>query len=236
MAKKHWLPDDLDGKREWLDNFDGKIAGYETLLNIPPAIIDFSHKAKDYSDFMFGKLILLRADVKELTKHQNIFFDGTLDDMTEEGFPAFPNFTTRGTPPPSVDKPVFLTLTKVVKDIKNHGNYSDDIGIDLMIIGADEPVPAEDYKPVLKVKVIGDQIKFNWKKGKFTSINIFADKGDGRGYVLLANTVNPKFSYPNPLAHGDAPQVWKVKGQYKVGDTPFGDFSDQVTVTFSSSF
>ncbi|QQS27768.1 MAG: hypothetical protein IPM47_12860 [Sphingobacteriales bacterium] len=232
MAQDYWLPRDYMGQKTWIDNFSVKIGGYETTLSLTPEILTYIADVKAYSDFLFLKEVGLRADVKELISHRRIFLNGKPGEVIN----AFPTITLRGTPPTSINEPVFRALTRLVRTIKSHANYSVDIGRDLRIIGAERPLPGEDVKPVLRAKFVGGKLIIYWKKGKMTSIDFYVDRNDGNGLVFLGNNVKPHFTLTNPIAPGEEPKTWKIVAQYRLGNEPYGDYSDQIYITLSSIF
>lgn len=229
MAKDYWLPTEQAKLKSWLNNFDLKLPNYATVLGIDAATLTFVSKAKNYAIYLIDMENVLRSDLAEWTKHKQAVLKGKKG--TE--ISALPEITPINDPPPTVEQPIFAYLTKLVNTIKNHASYTESIGVDLQIIGTEITMPPADVKPVISAKVIGNTVTVYWKKGVFSALDIYVDRGLGRGFEFLNKDLRPHFTENINLPAGSAPQTWVYRAQYRYNDLPYGNFSDPVSVVVS---
>lgn len=82
-------------------------------------------------------------------------------------------------------------------------------------------------KPNLKVTVVGGRATLEWTKGKMSGVNIYVNKGDGRGFVLLYGSTKSKYRDMSPLP--TVLTTWIYQIIYRQGDDEVGEYSDPVS-------
>ena len=112
--------------------------------------------------------------------------------------------------------------------------YTQIIGVDLGII---PPKPnknaAYSTKPEIVIFLDADRPVIKWKKLGVEALDIYVDRGDGLGYVLLGTTSRAKFVDMTPL-----PKVltlWTYKVVYKKGNKQMGEPSNPCSVAVIDS-
>lgn len=71
-----------------------------------------------------------------------------------------------------------------------------------------------------------------WTKGDADCLEIWVDRGDGKGFIFLAIDSQP--DYPDTTASlpaTGASAVWKYKGIYRLADEQAGQWSDIISTT-----
>jgi hypothetical protein len=132
--------------------------------------------------------------------------------------------------PTVVPAGIFSRLSKLIMTIKGNPNYSDDVGGNLGIIGAEQDRELSDLKPELKIKMEAGYPKIIWKKGKADSLDIYVNRSDGKGFVYLANDASPDFNDKTNLNGTDKTAEWIYKAIYRVKDDQVGSFSDEASI------
>jgi hypothetical protein len=227
MPKSHYLPKSDTGKLSWLDNLRQKLTIYAVLLGILPA--EVTTVTDDYN--MFAWILSVLGVFKSRTKDITAYKDQLRFGKQPIGDP--PGLPTITAPPTTVESGIFTRIGQLVQRIKNHPNYNDAIGEDLQIIGAEQTIIPEDMKPILKGAVDGVNAKIIWTKGEADSIDIYADRRDGKGFIYLANDSQPDYFDTTPLPDGINVVVWDYKGRYRIGDEQVGQFSEPISITIT---
>ena len=112
-----------------------------------------------------------------------------------------------------------------------HTAYTDAIGRDLGIIGAEIDFDIETLKPEIRVVFDAGKPVIKWKKGPHADgLNIYVDREDGKGFVLLATDMRPDYIDETPLPEGATSVRWTYKAVYVINDKETGQFSDQVVI------
>jgi hypothetical protein len=237
MPQKYYLPYEEVKLAEWMDNFGPKIATHGPTLGLTaPEIADAQARCA------FGAAaIRLRTQVSVFAQDVTRFKRAAL--WAEEPTTAWPSFAMPMMLPPVTTAGVVPWLTLLVGRLKRHTAYTKAIGEELLIEGADQaalaPAAMDELKPVLKSRLAtGGQPLLVWsKKGlpEVTGIELWVDRGDGKGFVFLATDSVPDYldTYGLPAAGTSA--VWKYKAIYKQGDNPVGQWSDILNVSVLGS-
>ena len=67
-----------------------------------------------------------------------------------------------------------------------------------------------------------------WPKGDAEAIEIWADRGDDKGFILATTTTAPGFT--DTAAKPSTGAVWKYKAIYRLRDAQVGQWSDVVSI------
>ncbi|MHB8261002.1 MAG: hypothetical protein ACYDEC_12070 [Bacteroidia bacterium] len=166
------------------------------------ALKEYKHNVTVYKDFL------------KLTGKKTVNLGALL------AAPALPVFSSTVTPD------IFGRVAKLITTIKNHDGYTENIGKDLGIIGADPyPTPrggstlstqrTSVLKPLLKIKFSkGGRPWLRWKKGHTHAIRIEVDRNDGKGFVLLIVGTHNSYVDKFQLPLIDTSIIWKYRAIY----------------------
>lgn len=119
-------------------------------------------------------------------------------------------------------------LIALVSRLKTAHQYNEAIGHDLQIIGPEQRVTPDDWKPVLDTRSVAGQPVIKWPKGDADAIEIWADRDDGQGFRLA--TITSGTDYTDTSTRPASGAVWKYKAIYRLRDTQVGEWSGEVNV------
>ena len=86
-------------------------------------------------------------------------------------------------------------------------------------------------KPILNVIIIAGNPVIMWTKGKASGIEIWVDRKDGNGFVLLAVNNQNNTTAPAPLPPPGTSATWKYKAIYRLHDEPVRQWSDVIRIS-----
>jgi hypothetical protein len=96
-------------------------------------------------------------------------------------------------------------------------------------VGADQTVDLTSLKPVVTATLDAGQITVGRTKQGMDAVEIFVDRGDGKGFVFLAVDTVPDYTDTQPPPAGQS-TLWKYKVNYRQGDDRVGQWSDVVSI------
>ncbi len=224
MKHQYYLPKDDLGKAEWITTFASALATYAVALSVSPAAV--ASIAAD-ADF-FAKVILALPQFKDyvqtLTAYKNALRDGSPVDIGN--FPTPPSTPAM----PAVAAGIFNRVTLLVQNIKSNPAYTEAIGKALGIIGAEIPNDTSGIKPQPKVSLKNGHAYVQWHHEHTDAADLFADYGDGAGFIMVGRILTAHYLDPHTPAAGVS-KVYQFKLRYVVGDEEVGVISDAVSVT-----
>ena len=227
--KAPYLAKDDSGKVSWLKNLSTKTPTYATVLDITLA----EQTSLDNDDAMFEYIVITmhpayKTKVQDITAFKNIMRDGPLGTPT----PPIPVAPTLPAAPTVVDSGIFPRVAKFVQRLKNHPNYTENIGEDLGIVGAEMTFNPLELKPELKGDLDANRPKIIWKKGPFAdSIDLYVDRQLDDNYEYLTNDSEPDYIDTYTMPADVASAVYRYKGIYRIDDEQVGQYSDPITIT-----
>jgi hypothetical protein len=167
----------------------------------------------------------LRAASSQWTDWREVLFYG--GDGTAAGAPAFPGAPT--TTPVAVPPGLINRLRATARRVKASPNYSVAIGKAFAIVGAEAAAPdLEVLQPELTVLVTGGHVKVGWTRGAADALELYVDRGDGKGFVFLAVDSVPDYIDTETLPV--TPAVWKYKAMYRKNDETVSQWSAPVSI------
>src|SRR5947209_4300108 len=188
MAKSPYLPKDDGGKADMLDNFAAKLPKYTALLEISAA--DLAGVVADalWFRYVLNALNQMKQNAQQWTAYKNLIRDGGSVSAAMPAAPALP-----APIPAAVNPGIFARLSALVARIKNHKNYINAIGQDLGIIGVAQVIDTTLWKPVLDLSLEAGRPTVLWNKGDADALEIWVDRGDGKGFIFLAIDTEPDY-------------------------------------------
>lgn len=219
-VKDPYLPLTETDRLNWLDNFTAKLPGYQTRLNLIAA--EVTQLVNDDADLhvITNFQNAMREYKHSVTTWKNHLLHGSKPAVALSPLsapPAVPAFSS------TLKADVLLRISKMVKAIKASSNYTETIGRDLGIIGADPahtPVGGSNLptqktaalKPVLKITLNkGNRPWLRWRKGRTHALKIWVDRNDGKGFVLLTVATHHAYTDMFALPAKDVAIVWKYR-------------------------
>lgn len=179
-------------------------------------------------DYLLNSIESVRNDLARLIAYKNTLMFGAIG----ETIGAFPVPVVLPAAPPVAAAGLGEILTNIGTRIRASQGYTEAIGQDLGIVpiktnAAAKSVAMVQNKPNLKVTVVGGRATLEWTKGKMSGVNIYVNKGDGRGFVLLYGSTKSKYRDMSPLP--TVLTTWIYQIIYRQGDDEVGEYSDPVS-------
>ena len=223
MRKSFYLPKDNLGKAIWLNNFASKFAVVAPAFGFTPADITAVNGYAAMFNYLINTVETLIAAKENFVKYKSIIRNNAIGSSTGV-FPALPVLPAA---PAAVPAGIFLIVAHIVQRIKNHPDYTDALGRDLGIIGAEQTIDTSTMKPVLKLVFEGGVWEVQWKKENADAVRIESDN-DGTGFKFLAIDSVPHYTDTTPIT---AAGTRKYRAMYIINDELVGAWSDVVSIT-----
>jgi len=227
--KSDYIEQNDDAFNAQLQTFKNVIANYATLLSVTPAQIASQAADANYFDYTLKCMNLMDKGSLQWTGWKNLTRDGGTPPPS--GAPVAPAFPTTV---PAVALGVETRFRALVQLIKANTNYNESIGKALGIEGAEQTGPdLTTLKPKIEVIIIGNHVYVKWGWGGYSAwldlCEIQVDRGDGKGFGLLAFDTTPGYTDTQPFP--TAPTTWTYRAIYRVNDAQVGVWSNPVSVT-----
>lgn len=228
MAKGNYLPEGDSEKVTWLNNFSSKFSGYSVLLGFTDD--EVTGISKDAAMFAYCVMIvvLFKTEKQERVKYKNLVSNGAIGTPIDD----FPSLPTIPAPPDAVPAGIFKRLAKTVQRIKNHPKYTDAIGRDLGIIGAEDTFDEDTYKTELTAEVFPGSVRISFTKGDVEAVNIYSRPEGETDWVFLATDHHSPYNDTRPLADPNTPETREYMGMGVIDDEEIGQPSDIVSAVF----
>ncbi len=220
--KAPFLPKDEPGKRKWLTNFAAKLPTYAASVGVTG--VEVTQAAADAA--FFGYVCDAHEQHTKTTRDWTAYKHAAAQG---DALGNLPNTPALPAPPASVPPNIFGRNCTLAVRIKKHPAYTEAIGQDLGIIGAEQTIDYSSLKPALKIILQAGHPVISWRKQGMDSLELWVDRGDAKGSVFLAIDTVPGYTDTAPLPTPGA--VWKYKGIYREADVQVGQWSDVASIT-----
>jgi hypothetical protein len=225
MARAAVIPKNDDGRRDWLNNFALKLVVYAASLGVTPAELAAVQAAALFWAWVLDAKNAFDQFDMNWTAYKNLARDGGAPLGAVPAVPALP------AAPPAVDAGIFVWVAQLVARIKKHPGCTDAIAQDLGIIGAMQTFDPGSMKPVLDLELQAGHPNVGWTKQGMDGIEIWVDRGDGKGFCFLAIDTIPDYLDTAPLPAAGTSAVWKYKAIYRLNDEQVGQWSDIASIS-----
>jgi len=211
-----------------LNLFKNNIGNYIAELGLlPPQTIGQAADA-NYFTYVLQCQELIQTGSQQWTSWKNLMRAGGTPPPT--GAPVFPVFPVVV---PSVEPGIEQRFRMLAQQIKNNSNYNEGIGIALGIEGPQQTPPdLSTIQPVLATTISGNQVYVDWGWQGYSiyldQCELQVDRGDGKGFILLAYDTTPGYTDTQPFP--TPPAKWTYRAIYCVADSQVGQWSLSVNI------
>lgn len=225
MPNSTYMPHDDSGRAELLEHLTAALPKYSQLLEISePDLLSLKNDATGFR-YILNTLYNTHSYAQQWTNYKNIIRDGG---SGSTGWPLPPK--QEETVPAAVSAGVMPRLSGLAARIKAHKNYTTAIGQDLWLIGASHIVDPSTWKPALSSQYQVGHPVIVWTKANASALEIWVDRNDGNGFVLLNIHTEPNTTDTAPLPVPGNTAIWKYKALYRLHDEQVGHWSDVINV------
>jgi hypothetical protein len=215
-----------------LQTFKNNIGSYATTLSLSAAQVTGQEADADYFDYTLKCQSVMQNGAQQWTTWKDLTRDGGTPPPT--GMPVAPVFPTAV---PPVASGVEARFRALVKQIKASANYNEAIGDALGIEGAQHAAPdLTTVQPDIDATVSGGKVGVDWgwqgNSAFLDMCEIQVDRGDGKGFSVLAYDTTP--GYVDTAPFPASPAKWTYKAIYRVNDAQVGQWSNPVSVAVQS--
>jgi len=228
MTSTSFMPPDDYGKADLIEHLAATLPKYNGILKPPPELL--TQVSADALAFRFT--LHTSDDSGAFSQHWTTFKNRLRDGGDGTGDWPQP-FVVSQPVPAAVSTGVIPRLRSLVAWIKAQPGYTDEIGQDLRIVPPSSVVDPESWKPDISLQLKAAHPNVNWTKGKANALEIWVDRGDGKGFVLLTISTSPPTLDNSPLPAPGSSAIWKYKAIYRYHDQQVGQWSDVVSITVS---
>ena len=231
MKRQAYYPTNVPEQIIWLENLRNKLGTYTAVLGLTAAQVAAGVADARWIIYMLGSwLPAVRAWSKACTAAALQAQSGV------GGVMVLPVFTPPALPAGvvPVNAGALDRIFALVQVIKDSTGYAEPIGDDLGVLGIEDVAPdMATIQPDIDAAVQVSSVQIGWDWGGnspfLDMIELEVDRGDGHGYVLLANDTTPGYTDTHPFPA--TLTKWTYRGIYRVGDGQVGVWSNPVSVT-----
>ncbi|HEY5041366.1 MAG TPA: hypothetical protein VIK53_05130 [Verrucomicrobiae bacterium] len=227
--KSDYIAQNDDAFNAQLQTFKNGIASYSAVIGVIAAQIAAQAADAAYFDYTLKCMNIMANGALQWTGWKNL--ERTGGNPPASGAPVAPVFPAAV---PAVAPGIEARFRALVQIIKTSASYNETIGQALGIEGAQQTGPdLTTIQPVIDAVISGNHVNVKWGWGGNSAYldicEIQVDRGDGKGFVLLAFDTTPGYTDTQPFPA--APVTWTYRAIYRVGDAQVGQWSNPVSVT-----
>jgi hypothetical protein len=221
-----YIPSSDSERGIWMNNFSSKINTYATQVGITAAEVTAIQKDAAMFTFVINMQETFKQTLNYITSYKNILKHA----VGQQHLGALPTAPTLPTVPALVPEGVFDRVANFVKRIKASANYTEAIGNDLGIIAPVQVFDASTMQPELKVTIDGDRPHIKCTKGYSDAIDLYVDRKDGAGFVLIGRLTKPDYIDIVSLPANTALAEWDYKARYVIENNTVGIMSSIASI------
>ena len=224
-TKQRYYPTSEPAQVTWLTNYRNKIGTQGPACGIAAAEVTDTQADLDYNIFLLNVWHpTLQSDVKEGTEYKKLVATGS---GATVALPAASTFTPPTARPPGVLNRLFNQIGR----IKLSGSYTETIGTDLGVIGAEDATehPVPEFTLTVQQGTTSQIVRIDFTKFGHKGVYLESRRGTGAWEFLGIDTTKPYLD-ERPLLAAPAAESREYRLRWW-DDEPNGDWSPIQKVT-----
>ena len=208
-----------------LKTFVGKIGTYAATFGLTTAQVNAVKADSLFFDYVLNSMLTMQTFAHGFTKYKSELRHGNVQSLG-----ALPVIPTLGTAPAAVAADIEARFRTLIQIITKNANYTNAIGQDLGIAGAETTFDPSTGKPLFGIELTaGGHPKLHYIRGDFDGAEIWKDTGTG--FIKLERVTQTAYIDPTPLPAANLAAVWHYKMIFLYKDAVVGSYSDVVSIT-----
>jgi hypothetical protein len=228
MSSSNFIPSSDNDKGVWLNNFSTKLGTYAASLGVTTSEVTATTDDAAMFQYMINLQEVYRQTLQNIIGYKNLLKHAVGQQHISTVIPALPALNTA---PVSVPEGIFDRVRKLAARIKASANYTTNIGADLGIIASVPVIDQSTLKPSISIKLEAGRPHLKWLKGVADALDLYVDRNDGSGFVLLGRLMRNEYLDIASLPATKMIDEWSYKGVYVIADLPVGLYSAISSVT-----
>ena len=230
MKRQQYFPRIVSARPDWLGNFATLLPAANTNLSLPTANITAAVADARYLEYVTGAWV---TAAREFGPAATAAIDTLFDGPGPNPF-VLPGFAAPTLPAgvAAVGAGALLRIFAFVQMIKASPGYTEQIGLQLGIVGAEDST--ENLVPTFTLKVergeTSEVVKITFRKYGRPGVAIYCRRGPGPWEMLAIDLASPYLD-ARPLLVATTPETREYRLQYYEADAPVGDFTSIASVT-----
>jgi hypothetical protein len=229
MKNRDWFPSTRAEQNVVFANFNAKIDDYKNVFGLTEPLLAKLHTICETFLEVYQKVEQNRAAGANLTSWQDTIFIGT---PKGDPVPQAPKFAVINVPVGAFIG-IFAEFREIVGFIKSNPNYTENIGLDLMIVAPEtEQSNLNDASPNLKLALKNDvSVEIAFKKADFDAIEIQYRKASTENWLPADKaTTSPTTHTPQLTVAGQA-EKFEYRATYLQKNQRVGNWSPIYSIT-----
>lgn len=232
MKRQDYYPSRIGDQVIWLDNFSLKLPVHGPTLGVDPADVTSGVNDAKWAKYVLSTWLgAVRAFAPSTT-------DAVDDVLTGTGAAAvvLPTFVAPALPPGVTAAPpgALTRLFKLIAQMKLAAAYTEAIGTDIGVVGAEETEkPAPRFTAELVQGTPCQCVRLRFAKYSHMGVTIESRRGGSEVWEFIAIDTESPYMDERPLLTATLPEVREYRMRFWDKGTPNGDWTDVARVTVS---
>jgi len=232
MQKTYFLPDADAARLTWLINFNNKltgIGGYGATLGLTPAQLLYILNGLKMLTYIFAMMTVAESFSQTCTSFKDGFNSPVIGTVPQ----AIPVFNVPPNAPTTlVPFGFFAWILELVASIKTNSAYTEQMGIDMKIIGTDIVINWLTAQPTkVKVQSSAGVVHGSFLKGQASGGRIECKRATETVFTTLTNVSGAKFIDDRPNLVAGQAETRQYRVWYLLNNVVKGVVSAVVTIT-----
>jgi len=201
MKRKPYFPDALSLQRAWLVNFKAKIAVYGPILGLSAG---------------------------EITNKQNAA--QAIIDAIDAANDAITAAKTKNQAKKLALKDNMVPIRSSVGSMKNHDDYTEEMGVDMGIVGEESEFDPDKVKTIVKLEKVPPGIDIKFSREGCEGGNVYCKRGSETAFTFIKYVIHPHTIDTRPNLDGAASEQRQYYVILVLDDEEVGIPSDIATI------
>jgi hypothetical protein len=224
MKRRHFFPKARRGMLVFYQNLCTKAPGYTAQLGVTPEELELLNTACT----LWHALTDLQNHAKRFAASWTSLRDGCFLPTSSFAPPAWPVWTGPDAPPVEMETNLETKIRAILQRWKTAPGYTEAIGVDLGIVGAQTYVDAAALTPELRVGLVGGRPLIRASLLGCDALEVHVDRGNG--FALFDVSMGAPLEDPHPLPPPGASEVWTYRAILREQNQRVGQWSNSVAV------
>ncbi|MDF2453960.1 MAG: hypothetical protein K0S26_3464 [Bacteroidota bacterium] len=213
-----FIPNADNDKMIWIHNFSLKLPLYASMVGVSAAEVSSVQNDAAAFSYLMNLHEQLKQSLMQVTSYKRMMKHAS----GQQHLGPLPSIPILSNQPVAVPQGIFDRISKLVQRIKASIHYTTNMGADLGIISPNSKTDTSTLQPRLKIYMEAGYPRIKCSKGIAEALDLFVDRKDGKGFVLLNRLLIFDYLDMAALPTDNSLTEWNYKAMYVMGNDNVG--------------